>query len=400
MGAASKGGKQPYFSFPQISSHNPWLDVLRALAILLVLVRHGGRALLEVVPGLHPPAALVNFTLNGWAGVDLFLVLSGFLIGSSLLKQFRKERVLAVYQYFQKRILRIVPAYYAVLALTVAVAGWSGQYTPGELARETAHHLLFMQDYLGSDFNIVFWSLGVEEKFYIAAPLIVLLLMKIRSARLALLCVALFMLASPVMRWLGFEGASALTYTDYFPQLRSPFHMTTDPLVAGVAIALLHHIGVRLSEPVAKALFVVSGLVMLIFLSAAPYMSEVTRLEASLVPLVLALGFGAMVYAATCLTAAPSHWLERPARITARLSYTLYLVHYPLVPLSLVVAIAWPTPLVATFIVTYLAISFLAAGLLHFLVEKPFLRLKDRKPRAADRAATSNLLSPVPNKPA
>ncbi len=73
-----------YLKFERRSSDFPWLDLARALAILLVLLRHGQRA---IDPQLqNTPSLLGTFFLNGWIGVDLFFVLSGYLITSPLIK--------------------------------------------------------------------------------------------------------------------------------------------------------------------------------------------------------------------------------------------------------------------------------------------------------------------------
>ena len=109
--------------------------------------------------------------LNGWVGVDLFFVLSGFLISKHLLAQRETSKGLALGPYLVKRALRIVPAYYAVLL--VVAAGLVPLYAvPQEaLALRLGYHALFLQDYLPANIVVVFWSLGVEEKFYLLAPL-------------------------------------------------------------------------------------------------------------------------------------------------------------------------------------------------------------------------------------
>ncbi|MEL6324033.1 MAG: acyltransferase family protein, partial [Pseudomonadota bacterium] len=68
----------PYFAFPPIRGQNPWLDALRAIAVILVLLRHGERIVPLSDAGWTAPVH--NLFINGWVGVDLFLVLSGYLI--------------------------------------------------------------------------------------------------------------------------------------------------------------------------------------------------------------------------------------------------------------------------------------------------------------------------------
>ena len=105
-----------YFRFEPIPGAIAPLDGLRAIAILLVLFRHGVRPF--YVPG-EPAIGFLGWDamtpmINGWAGVDLFFVLSGFLVSYHILKRWSAEfRVSELRDYLVKRILRIVPAYWA-----------------------------------------------------------------------------------------------------------------------------------------------------------------------------------------------------------------------------------------------------------------------------------------------
>jgi peptidoglycan/LPS O-acetylase OafA/YrhL len=92
----------------------PGLDTLRALAVLAVMLYH-----LTIFGEL--PARILPLTYFGWMGVDLFFVLSGFLIGQQVLKPYLKGERLAVRSFYRRRAFRILPAYLAVLALYVCV---------------------------------------------------------------------------------------------------------------------------------------------------------------------------------------------------------------------------------------------------------------------------------------
>jgi peptidoglycan/LPS O-acetylase OafA/YrhL len=216
--------------------HNPWLDLLRATAIVLVLMRHGAREI--GVEGA--PVGFRNLMLNGWVGVDLFFVLSGFLIARQLLREIGASGTLDLPRFLLRRGLRIVPAYAAVLALVVLGAFPLYAVNPDNLGLRTVYHLVFLQDYLPADINVVYWSLGVEEKFYLAAPLIVFAIAGAAGARYRawLLLGGLFLLA-PALRAVTFAGLPLpLDYETFFRSLRSPFHACLEPLVLGVAIAV------------------------------------------------------------------------------------------------------------------------------------------------------------------
>jgi peptidoglycan/LPS O-acetylase OafA/YrhL len=97
---------------------NPWLDLVRSVAIGLVLVRHGERVLIgNEQTGL---GWFETFCINGWVGVDLFFVLSGFLIARHLLDSGLGSPEFGFVRYIVLRALRIVPAYVAMIALIVA----------------------------------------------------------------------------------------------------------------------------------------------------------------------------------------------------------------------------------------------------------------------------------------
>ncbi len=93
------------------------LDTLRALAILVVMLYH-----LTIFGEL--PARILPVTDFGWMGVDLFFVLSGFLIGQQALKPYRIGQRLSLAAFYRRRAYRILPAYLAVLALYFLVPGW------------------------------------------------------------------------------------------------------------------------------------------------------------------------------------------------------------------------------------------------------------------------------------
>jgi len=355
------------FSFAQQSRHNPWLDLLRTAAIGLVLLRHGSR---YEGNGLSD-GFLANFFRNGWVGVDLFFVLSGYLIAGGLIRRSGGNQGMFPAGYFQSRILRIVPAYYAVLLLCV-IGFFPGG--PEVSAQSVAAHLLFLQDYTGSNINVAFWSLGVEEKFYLIAPVIVILLS--RQTRMAnlLALAAMLLLISPLSRGITFEAiGDGIGYNAFFASMRSPFHMSIEGFVVGIVVAILRNRGFAVSPSVALAGLSVCAIGLALWLGSHEFLGQITRVDAWLVPTVLALLFGVMVFCAACL---PDRALrfEPFFRVNARLSYALYLVHLPLLPLAMALS---ADQHFLVFWGSYLILSYALALAIHFSVERPFLILKD-----------------------
>ena len=355
------------FSFAQQSRHNPWLDLLRTVAIGLVLLRHGSR---YEGNGLSD-GFLANLFRNGWVGVDLFFVLSGYLIAGGLIRRSGRNDSMFPAGYFQSRILRIVPAYYVVLMLCVAGFFPGG---PEVSVQSVIAHLLFLQDYTGSNINVAFWSLGVEEKFYLIAPVIVILLARqTRMANLLAFAALLFLIA-PLSRGITFEAiGEGIGYEAFFAAMRSPFHMSIEGFVVGIMVAILRTRGFALSPSAALAGLSACAVALVLWLGSHEFLGQITRIDAWLVPSLLAVLFGVMVFCAACL---PDRALpfEPFFRVNARLSYALYLVHLPLLPLAFALSAEQHF---LVFWGSYLILSYALALVIHFSVERPFLILKD-----------------------
>jgi peptidoglycan/LPS O-acetylase OafA/YrhL len=355
--------------------NNPWLDLVRCAAIILVLLRHGERAL-HTTGGEPAQSFLQTIFMNGWVGVDLFFVLSGYLISVHLIRAGVGSGDFLVWRYLAMRALRIVPAYYAVLGL-VAV-GVFPLFTVNShlLPVRIGYHLMFLQDYLPSDINVVFWSLGVEEKFYLLAPLLIFALLRLRAgwlrSGLLMLCFAL-PIGLRTAAFLRLEGV--LDYPEFWQIFRSPFHMTLEGFVVGIGIATAQHSGLVPQSP-KVGLFVLCAatVVLLVWLASDDFMATLDLGDAILQPALIAILAGAITLGAVQLAAVPMP-LTRPFQLLSKLSYSLYLIHYPLIPLVLA-ATAVHGPM--AFWTSYISASLIVALLLHVAVERPFLRIKDR----------------------
>jgi peptidoglycan/LPS O-acetylase OafA/YrhL len=149
------------------------LDVMRGLAVLLVMAHHMG-PVPDALPG--PLRGVVTFiTRNGWMGVDLFFVLSGFLVSGLLFQEFQKHGRIRFPRFFVRRGFKIYPGFYAFLAISIAVNFALGQRTsPLVVLCESA----FLQNY-GPGLWVHTWSLAVEEHFYVVLPVILITLIAV-----------------------------------------------------------------------------------------------------------------------------------------------------------------------------------------------------------------------------
>ena len=375
----SAPGRARYFAFPRDAHTIAALDGLRAAAILLVLARHAitpfrdsGQMFFAVL-GWDAATPMVN----GWIGVDLFFVLSGFLIARGLIRRFDETGGFSLRRYFARRALRILPAYYAMLFIASAGLIPFFAVAPDMLGLRILYHLLFLQDYLPSNIVIAFWSLGVEEKFYIAAPFVLLPLLRLKNRKLqygALICLILTPLAFRLNVLSG--GAPIDDYDTFFRTLRSPFHRGFDGLAVGVLAALLWRDRTRLRWPAdprgAQALFWADAVVISWLWLRQPLLDVIDPFDRTLLQLVLALGFGAMLLGVVA-GGGPQQLMGADALVpVAKLSYSLYLVHMTVIPAAITASTTDKGPIFLAFLVYFAAFSSIGAIFLYFAVEKPF----------------------------
>jgi peptidoglycan/LPS O-acetylase OafA/YrhL len=375
-----------YFSFRRRPDQMPELDGLRGIAVILVLLRHAIRPFLD---DDELPASFLGwdagiFMANGWIGVDLFFVLSGFLITHHILRlRDRNSGSWHWKPYLQKRALRIIPAYYAVLFLAVAGAFPYFEVAPDLLGLRVVYHMLVLQDYLPANIVVAFWSLGVEEKFYILAPLVILARANATSLLARMSTIIMLLVLGIMLRvFTAIESTDIDSYQQFFMVFRSPFHMTMDPILFGVLIALVYRsrreCPALTSRLVASIAFWVGAVLFLVITCSHEMMRDITWWDKTLQPTLVAFTFAAITYGLIFGGGPRALFRSTMLFVTARISYSLYLIHLPLVPLSLVLANTLAPGSFSIFVVLFIAISTAAAMILHFAVEKPFLGVKDR----------------------
>jgi peptidoglycan/LPS O-acetylase OafA/YrhL len=221
-GQASPGGASPTPTRGERGAGRiAELDGLRGMAILLVILGHYvGNA--QHAPLGRVPHRLLQLFQVGWTGVDLFFVLSGFLIGGILLDA--REAPHYFRAFYMRRVFRILPVYYAWTLVYGALVGGAVLFFPGRFGVGAADlvrvpvQLLFLQNFaiemrpFAWMWFVVTWSLAVEEQFYLLAPPLIRFLSK---RRLAIILGATIVVA-PLLRW-GFfcywaPGSQAAAY--------------------------------------------------------------------------------------------------------------------------------------------------------------------------------------------
>ncbi|MFV8819957.1 acyltransferase family protein [Haliea sp. E17] len=336
-------------------AYRPEIDGLRAVSILLVVVFHAFPALL---PG-------------GFIGVDVFFVISGYLITRILVGDLAAGRW-SLAQFYARRIRRLLPALVVVMLSSMLLGWWV--LLPDELAllgRQVAAASVFLPNVLfwtesgyfdaeaGLKPLLHLWSLGVEEQFYLLWPATVLLAAHWRW-RLPLVTVSLLLVSLGACLYLTPRDASAAFYLPFFRAWE---------LCLGALLVWLPGGGLRRAGSEA---LVLAGLALLV--AAAFLIDKGTRFPgaAALAP---ALAAAALLYAGS--GAALSRALLANPLMTGlgRISYPLYLWHWPLLALARMIE-GEEVPLRLR--LTIVALSLLLAGLTWRCLERPLQASRSR----------------------
>jgi peptidoglycan/LPS O-acetylase OafA/YrhL len=180
-------------AFPLLRKHMPELDVLRGLAILMVVIYHG-LYWSGVVSSSRVGTLIVKASVSGWLGVNLFFVLSGFLITGILIDT--KNRPAFYRRFYFRRVRRILPVYLLTITVLIVLHTLTFGSTMVALAFLANYHIFPVVGGFGP-----FWSLSVEEQFYLLWPTVV---GRIGIRNLTILSLALCVV-EPLLRWLTFS---------------------------------------------------------------------------------------------------------------------------------------------------------------------------------------------------
>ena len=340
-------------------AHVDELDGLRAIAVLTVLVFHTRIAL-----------------SYGWLGVELFFVLSGYLITSILLRsRSPMERRGGWWEgytkpFYIRRTLRIFPLAYAALFVIFVLLPALGWRPAVPFGQQVWYWLYLNNWYIWSAYVPIagmghFWSLAVEEQFYLGWPWVVLLAPRKHLAR-----VALFLATTPMLLRL------LLVLVPIFPgKMRGPDTVRITPLrmdglMIGALLALLAVGGLAQWKPHARWVGLIAG--------AGCF--ALTFLPGSSVAFVLITPTFTVTVAATLLLILTSRdsavcGLLRTRWLTAigKISYGIYVVHLPII--AVFQERGWAP---ARILAVSLPATLIVAAVSWFCLERPFLRLKDR----------------------
>lgn len=361
----------------------PGLDLLRAIAIVWVMLFHS-----YIVGGLGPDFAWLS--RYGWAGVDIFFVLSGFLIGSQVLRPLQRGERLSFRGFYARRAWRILPAFAVVLALYVlfpVLREVPGLQPWWQFATFTLNLLI---DYTHNQAFSHAWSLCVEEHFYLVFPLLAWWLTRWPSRWKCLgVCAGVVVLGIVLRSAVWLHDAAIDPPRNWFIEdIYYPTWMRLDGLLAGVLLAAL-----RIFRPQAwtrwqaRSNAVLLGGLAMSCLAFWLFRERTGLLANALGWPLLSFGFGLLVFAGADRHSLIGRWRVPGAGWLAAVSYSLYLSHkiaFHLVQVTFGAALQGQRSLAFA---TYALAVLLLGAALHYLVERPFLRLRERGKAGANPLA-------------
>ena len=349
----------------------PGLDFLRALAIIVVIIYHAG------IMGFPLAGRVHRF---GWVGVDLFFVLSGYLIGGQLVEPLARGRKISLRLFFARRALRILPAYFLILAIYALLPSWREYPEMSSLWK----FLLSVQNiglHGGTAFSHA-WSLAVEDQFYLLLPLVLLLANRWPPGALIIPCA--IVLGGVVLRtFLTWQNVTegSVSFRGFQTWIYYPTWTRLDPLVFGVALAGIEKFRVRWwNRLMNSAIWIwLPGLGLIIY---ALYLGEIGGLTVAACvwqfPLI-ALGMAALLICAVSPRLPLSRIKVWGATFVASIAYSAYLIQKLVIHF---VAEFCSNHNIATSSAPALllveACVYAAATILFVVVERPFLQLRHR----------------------
>jgi peptidoglycan/LPS O-acetylase OafA/YrhL len=350
-------------------SYYPALDGLRGLAILLILLYHN--------------FSFVSISKIGWIGVDLFFVLSGFLITEILLSE--KDTIHFPRNFYMRRILRIFPIYYISLIffLFILPSIITYPFSLNYFLQNQWWFWLYFQNWLfilnnhGNNFFLDhYWSLALEEQFYLVWPWIIILLGRPKRMLTFLLASLSILLLLRVLVW---EIPIDLPYLNLYKFTR------IDCLCMGSILAILRTNSKLRLSPLDKKLivillcsiFVAFPVIRIIFKRGFPLMA------CCIYPF-LAIAWGWVVY--SCLernTFLSKIFSNRYMRFIGKISYGLYIFHWPVYrlldkKLDIWFSIPFPSTFSAVLLKSSIStvLAFIIAVISYYCIEIHFLKLK------------------------
>ncbi len=356
------------------------LDVVRATAIAMVVFSH----VYYLIDSSNPLLISVS-GLFGFFGVELFFVLSGFLIGTILLKKYINETfsVKEIFIFLKRRWFRTLPTYYLVLILNIIVALIFNYSIDGWAA-----YFVFFQNFI--DYKINFftesWSLSVEEWTYLLIPFVLFFswtVFKKNKKSSFIITVLVLILFFHILRYFVYLENSFSDMTTWNSNLKSLTIYRIDSILFGFVTAWLYMFYKDFLQKYKGYMFIVS---VHLFLFQFVVMN-VLGFDIVATPLYYKVFYFTLT-SFTIFLALPLfvYWnsskalFVKPIQLISKISYSMYLLHYSIITVLMKYVISNFNIRFSNvvIIISYLFITILSSYLLYRFYEKPLMNLRDK----------------------
>jgi peptidoglycan/LPS O-acetylase OafA/YrhL len=367
----------------------PGLNTLRGIGALMIVIHHANP---DSIPNMTEVTGIAGFLLwrlrnLGWSGIDLFLVLSGFLMADFIFARLQRRNDLLLSTYWKKRAIRIIPSYYFLL-IVLAFTGASGFISflnAEEAVKSALIHFFFLNNYLDQVPNGPTWYVSVIVQCYVALPVMVAILVRttkieLMSNFLKISCaVVLLSLVLRVLRVLsGAHEANDFMLT----------HFRLDSIFIGMSCMYLlsnrHPFITFLKKHQA-----ISLIVSILLIAPCMYFPRKNPFMFTIGFTLLACGYGVIILLlAEDLLEGAANWLKWFS-VLAAWSYNIYLWHYfmpsilgkPYLGLqNFIVSWSNSAPIRALLEITlFVSLSIVVGYLMTVIIERPAERVLSRR---------------------
>ena len=346
--------------------YRPEIDGLRAIAVIFVILYHSQLTLFNIQP-----------FKGGFIGVDIFFVISGYLITSIILYELKLKGTFSFQYFYQRRIRRIIPAFFTVMVFSTILA-WI--YLPPsrlvEFSKSIIYSIGFGSNYYFYESGLNYfefeglfipflhsWSLSVEEQYYIIFPILLLIFFKY-AKNFLLVAIIFGLVISLIIAHYGSSNSPSVTF--YF------IHSRMWELLAGSLLAYMEiNLGRKFSSKLLNQIMPLIGL-MLIFFSLILFHNENIR-HPSIYTLPPIIGVSLIIWFASGNDLVTKLLSTKIFVGTGLISYSLYLWHYPIFSFVKISGLVSGNFILKIFLTIFIFVVSIAS---YFLIEKKF---RDKK---------------------
>ncbi|RED48430.1 acyltransferase family protein [Seonamhaeicola aphaedonensis] len=361
------------------------LDLLRSIAISLVVISHSTYLLFPQNTSFY----VTFFRTIGAVGVDLFFVLSGFLIGGILLKLIteRKTNFNKLFKFWKRRWFRTLPNYFLILVVNILLLLIQGIGLPDNIFL----YFVFLQNVLSPhpDFFTEAWSLSIEEYAYLLLPFLIFLSFRLfnKASKRALfiwtsiLTIALLMF----FKWKYFKTVSVINYQEWSATFRKVIIYRMDSIYFGFVLVYLIRTFPKYIKEYKNLLFVL-GFSLFVLLHLVIYYFNIqpqnnlffyTFIYLQVIIISLAMLFPFFLNLKNV-----KKCINKMVLFVSTRSYAIYLINYSIVLLSVEKLMHTFTPSMFEkwlLVIIFMVITLVASNIIYVYFEKPILKYRDRK---------------------